>query len=750
MKSKLAKLSKIILILYAMTLLLTSFQNCGQVDIEAVPLPSQAPPAPLTIEEKVTFLNIDNSVTDIYRATFIVDMSESMYAGACPDSIDTMIPDVNPSPNCLAPTGVDPQGNRFQVMLSWLDDLKLKIDTGLLQNSQVKILVLPYSGPNSRFSYGSIMWGTGLVNQIATPLGLRIDEGFVDVNMARNYLYFLWAIESKYHSMAYSSKIPNNIKNAVIVSSVAGAGNVNASTGTSMVADQIENMNIRLNTELNLLKSQNLLGKSHFEMVLFSDGVPKPHPVHIVEAAKYVWARKKKVCDGQVLLPVNQNCENGYNSEYGITSVDATSCFAKCGDYLQTYADTGAVSLPGSETPVCSSYYSIPYMCSGFSDGANFQERWGSKIKCGQCFKLLKQFDADGTQNYGYSYGRDIFKEKIVSIWGDWTENRHSNIISKLKTTVNVFKIQHPGAAAWKMSFVRLDSSNPLYATQTGEMKKEINWIIRAHDYFAKKHRFLVLKNAGKPFELFQELQNGQSYKLGMLYVYNRNIRVDNTGVFLQDSDGDGVADVDETFATVSNPRSDGICLDGIKKIYSQCINTGCNPAIDRDGDGLNQCEEVTAGTDDFEADTDEDGILDGSEILFALNPAVDDQTLYSNTDGYSNFEHFVKGYPALVNLRSIPIEKIISISTDLVEYKVVKDARGLNVSVPGYIVRVKYVPMLPAGETNEIVVVARVENFANPMDKRWVSKKYIINNPLTETFEIKLEELLSLDLEAP
>ena len=747
MQSRFRKTAKIVLALYGLFVLLATFQNCGQVNIEQAPIPSQAPPTPLEVES-VTYLNVDNSITDIYRAVFVVDMSDSMYTGACPDSIDTWIPDVQPSINCLAPTGVDPNGNRFQVMLNWLDDLQAKIDAGQLQNDQVKVLVLPFSGPNSRF-YGNMRWGVDYpINQlIATPLGKTISKGFIPVNMARNQIYILWAIEAKWHNMSYNSRIPADIRNQVTASSIAANLRQASSTGTSIIASELEAMNIELNKELTYLKTNNLLGKAHFELVFMSDGVPKPHPLHIEAAAKFVWARKKKACDGNVLYPVYQNCEGGYNSQYGIATVDARSCVQKCGDYLKTYADTGAVDLPGHETPSCASYYSIPYMCSSFSDGSDFYSRWTSQIKCGQCFKLLKQFDWDATQNY-YNFYQDNFKQKIEYIWGDWTQNRHANIIGKLKTTINVFKIQHPGAAAWKMSFIRVDSANPLYATQPGEMIKELNWIVRAQEIFGKKHRFLVLKSSVKPFELFQELQNGQSYKLGMMYVYNRNIRVNNLGLFMPDQDGDGLPDAGETNAGINVPRSDGVCLDNIKNVYQQCISIGCNPAIDRDGDGLNQCEEVTVGTDDFEADTDEDSILDGSELLYSLNPAIDDQTAYSNTDGFSNFEHFIRGYSAQVNLKNVPPEKMISISTDLVEYKTVKDIRGLDVSVPGYKIRVKNLPLVD-GAPNEIVVVARIDNFANPMDKRWVFKKYIVNSS-ADRFQIQLEDMQPLDMEAP
>jgi len=764
MRGRSANLAKLILALYSAVMLLAFFQNCGQVNVEA--MPSVAPPEiPVTPTEvdNITFLKIDNSVTDIYRAVFVVDMSQSMFAGACPDSIDTWIPDVQPSINCLGPTGVDPAGNRFDVMLTWLDELQAKIDEGKFTNDQVKILVLPFSGgsvPGTGFTFN---WGIDWpINPIyMNPISMPIAKGFSTVSNARNFLYVLWAIESRIHNIAISTRIPLTIRNQVI-SSTYLAANIRGSTGTTQIADQLEKMNIALNQELLALKSApngGLLGKSHFELVFFSDGVPKPHPLHIEATARYVWARKKSVCDAAPGVQV-QNCNSGYGAvgldAHGmVNNINALGCVQRCADYLKTYADTGAVSIPGSEDPQCVSYYVACHSdgicrnqyCSGYSDGSTPQTRWTTQLKCGQCFKLLQQFDRDYNQPPTGSYYTDLFKQKIENTWGDWTANRHANIIGKLKSTINVFKIQHPGAAAWKMSFVRMDSVNPVYATQSGEMKKEVNWIVRAQEIFEKKHRFFVLKTPAKPFELFQELKNGQNYKLGMLYVYNRNLRVSSAGTFLPDTDGDGVTDAAETTLAVNNPRTNGYCLDSIKSIYSQCVSVGCDPSIDRDGDGLNQCEEITVGTDDFEADTDNDDILDGSELLYSLNPVADDQTIFTNSDGYSNFDHFVKCYPPTVNLNTLEPEKIIDITTDLVEYKNVVDNRGLSVTVPGYRIKVKNLPLVN-GITNEMVVVARVDNHTNPMDKRWLFKKYVITPG--EKFEILLEDLQPLRLGAP
>lgn len=231
MKSKLSKLSKIILILYSVALLLTTFQNCGQVNIET--MPSIAEPVTPTTFSSVSYLKIDNTSTDVYRAAFVIDMSQSMYSGPCLDSIDTAIPNVESSENCLGPTGVDPYGKRFNILLNWIEDIQQQVARGSLSENQVKLIVLPYSGPISR------IWKNDINNILrGTTLGFNVTETFVPLDLAKKYLFLLWALESKLHGMTINARVPADIKNAVLDSAVGGGttGNMNSSTGTSMVA----------------------------------------------------------------------------------------------------------------------------------------------------------------------------------------------------------------------------------------------------------------------------------------------------------------------------------------------------------------------------------------------------------------------------------------------------------------------------------------------------------------------------------
>ena len=82
----------------------------------------------------------------------------------------------------------------------------------------------------------------------------------------------------------------------------------------------------------------------------------------------------------------------------------------------------------------------------------------------------------------------------------------------------------------------------------------------------------------------------------------NDNNGASNNVVPQTDTDGDGLADANET-TLGTDPN---------------------NP--DSDGDGLSDGEEVSAGSNPLNTDTDGDGALDGSEVIAGSDPTVVDE----------------------------------------------------------------------------------------------------------------------------
>lgn len=736
---------------------LIPFQNCGDVHVspkELAELPSENVTA-----DSLSYLKIETDSTKSFRVGFLVDMSNSMFAGACPDTLDTLIdvnPEIKPSANCLSPSGVDPDGKRFQVMLQWLHDLQDRIaqSAGQLTEDQFKVLIVPFSmtpAPVSSNGNRKDFWSldntlmkkligdAGIVMTVDNPgKTSQFIHHFVSLSDAIKISYLLWAMDNRFHAYPYDSQIPTEMVR-LAEGAPLSSGNAYPSSGLSQPAPAMEIMTSQLSAELSALKAKNVLAGSHFELVFLSDGVPKPHSLHIEAMVKMIWNVKADVCDapsGQV-----GTCTESSTNEKGWKKVrGGKNCASVCQNYLQQFVDTGSVQLAGADKPYCTVLKTnvgangvFVDGCETYSDGVTEANRWGKDIKCGQCMDLLNQFDytysaGASRGNVGLRYSQNRLREQASAVWGDWTLNRHPYIIQKLKTMQNMFHIQFPGTQ-WRFNFVRVDSDIRENKIQAGELLKELNWMVKAQDYYKKSQRFSQITTAKTPFDLFYEVSRNQEYTLGVIYAYNRTYHLDSRGTLTVDA---------------KNKRSDGICLDSIKARFSNCIlPPSCDPKIDTDGDGLNQCEEATLGTNDIDADTDGDGIIDGAEILFGFHPLTDDRNLISPLDQKNNFDHFVKGAPSLVNLKRIAKEKLIDLSTQLFDYKGMTTSNGSTYRSPGYHVLLKNIPLKP-GQQNEIVVIARADNLSSPNDSRWLAKIYKIDS-LTSSFEINVDELKDL-----
>jgi hypothetical protein len=192
-----------------------------------------------------------------------------------------------------------------------------------------------------------------------------------------------------------------------------------------------------------------------------------------------------------------------------------------------------------------------------------------------------------------------------------------------------------------------------------------------------------------------------QSFKLMRAYAQNVNALPPREGGdvakdvvvldFLPDSDGDGLDDVTELElgTDVADKDSDKLLVppsvtqvpepiqdpnawgDGYADLFeARRLNIGFDPRFkslpvdicvgfdagsdpvdqqDLDADGLNGCEENLLGSDPERVDTDGDGLPDGIEFRFGLDPNVNEGNRDDDFDGLPNADEVVKGLDPLL-----------------------------------------------------------------------------------------------------
>lgn len=207
------------------------------------------------------------------------------------------------------------------------------------------------------------------------------------------------------------------------------------------------------------------------------------------------------------------------------------------------------------------------------------------------------------------------------------------------------------------------------------------------------------------PFNLATTAGDVRFFKMSQMFILNPNVRLDLNGQVQIDSDGDGLSDPEEASSGL-NPlktRTNGYCLDSFlarQAFRSRCQSfasgSACDPQLDSDGDGLNQCDEIVLGTDPFDFDTDGDSIPDLLEWIYGFNPLESDRDQDTNGDGIPNLVNFSAGLGPKLYLKQIPVLQHSHSAIDFLGTERLEDDQFGGVVVENYRVELKNILAAP------------------------------------------------------
>jgi hypothetical protein len=171
--------------------------------------------------------------------------------------------------------------------------------------------------------------------------------------------------------------------------------------------------------------------------------------------------------------------------------------------------------------------------------------------------------------------------------------------------------------------------------------------------------QFRIFENAGAiDFISIADMRLTAQYLIKYICAYNFNV-IPGIDTLYPDSDGDGLSDEEELHPTddgrdPTNPNMADTDGDGWSDYFEYKMSTVVNPLNpnipdstcdclpdgsypDSDRDGMNDCEEIYAGTNVNHPDTDYDGIPDTVEFYAGSNPLEDDREADNDFDNRTN-----------------------------------------------------------------------------------------------------------------
>jgi len=290
-------------------------------------------------------------------------------------------------------------------------------------------------------------------------------------------------------------------------------------------------------------------------------------------------------------------------------------------------------------------------------------------------------------------------KTDLIKAWGEPTFSNLVDVDLKLALVQGLTK--YYGAGLIETEFLHLTNNSPIYPVifysenlTSGQKltgvefpQNQLKVIDHLHNKSLERQAsslIIPLPTGTPPYRIANVNTGITTFKATNVFILNMNFRIDNNGFPRIDTDGDGVTDDLEIVRGLDplNPRTYDACLDSINiepTLHDRCESLAdaglCSHSLDSDGDGLNECDEFTVGTDAFDFDTDGDGLPDTLEILYGNNPLVDDNKTDANADGLSDMINFTMGLMPLQKPQTIHPSNLIKVSLKFLEPGILEDA---------------------------------------------------------------------------
>ncbi len=265
-----------------------------------------------------------------------------------------------------------------------------------------------------------------------------------------------------------------------------------------------------------------------------------------------------------------------------------------------------------------------------------------------------------------------FFSDGLPNPWSDPTYGPIYQQISNIKERI----VDVEGAASFKFNALFLSAG-----MRTAEPA-----------LFAQAQTLMInmASNGGGVYEDFEtadqinfinivDLRLTVEYKVKFVIAFNTNVRP-GTELIMIDSDGDGLTDEEEDIngngivdidditglPVETDPRQRDSDGDGLSDYFERSLSTideTFNPLdpsdstcpagaeeIDRDNDGMTDCEEAAKGTSYTNTDTDSDGIPDGIEFIMGSDPHSNEDSQDSDFDGIDDWEEVQRHTNVKVN----------------------------------------------------------------------------------------------------